>query len=369
MVFDFPMDDFSFSHLSSVEFEEFCFDLLSSVGAEKMSWRKGTGLRASPADQGRDIECYFQKQEPDGVKREERWFIECKHHQQGVSPGDLEGALAWALCERPDVLLVIASNAFSNPCKAYLQNYTLQNKPLFRIKIWEYKDLEKLTIGKPELLRKYRMADDFPFLKLYHPAHIQFLREPPLNSFKYFFAILEKAGPDRFREALSFAYMLVIKPDVEIPTDGNQTLGELLRSPVSYVQFREKCWALSHLVEQSFLIRAIVHEGLTSAFRSGDKTNTDRVVKNNKRLIDKLEEDVKTSKTNVANQQHISAIRERIDQIPVRIERGYQDYVRFCEEIVAPLFSEEIEMSPEFLAASEKMIGKKIIPLKKNKSL
>ncbi len=66
------MEDFRFDHLSPTEFEEFCYDLLVALGAAKINWRKGTGLKSSPADGGRDIECEFLMPEVGGEHRVER---------------------------------------------------------------------------------------------------------------------------------------------------------------------------------------------------------------------------------------------------------------------------------------------------------
>lgn len=114
------MKAFSIDHLTETEFEEFCFDLLHAMGASRMNWRKGTGRNFSPADQGRDIECYFERKDVDG-KTAERWFVECKHYKQGVPAEKLQGLLAWAIAERPDVVLIIASNFLSNPAKNSLE--------------------------------------------------------------------------------------------------------------------------------------------------------------------------------------------------------------------------------------------------------
>src|SRR5690242_15324994 len=45
-----PYDD-----LTDTEFEEFCFELMKELGFVNVDWRKGTGLNASPSDNGRDI--------------------------------------------------------------------------------------------------------------------------------------------------------------------------------------------------------------------------------------------------------------------------------------------------------------------------
>ena len=149
------MQQFSLNHLSDTQFEEFCYDLLSELGFTNINWRKGTGLATSPSDRGRDIECQFITKDIDGRTYLERWFVECKHYQQGVPPDKIQGALAWATAERPNYLLIIASNFLSNATKDFLEDYTDNHKPSFRIKYWEKPDLEKLTVKKVSFLRKH----------------------------------------------------------------------------------------------------------------------------------------------------------------------------------------------------------------------
>jgi Restriction endonuclease len=184
---------FSLDHLGQTEFEEFCFDLLNALGATRMSWRKGTGHNASPADQGRDIECYFERKDIDG-KSPEKWFVECKHYKRGVPPEELQGLLSWAAAERPDVVLIIASNFLSNPAKSNLEIFERNNKPSFKIKVWERPKLEQFTLRKPLVMRKYGLGGEFEFLNILHPAHVAYLRHPPINTLTYFFELLDKFG-------------------------------------------------------------------------------------------------------------------------------------------------------------------------------
>jgi hypothetical protein len=55
-----------FDGLSSTEFEEFCFDLMSETGFVNVDWRKGTARDASPADRGRDIVAQLPRVDVDG---------------------------------------------------------------------------------------------------------------------------------------------------------------------------------------------------------------------------------------------------------------------------------------------------------------
>jgi hypothetical protein len=157
---------FSLDHLADSEFEEFCAYLLAELGLININWRKGTGLGTSPADRGRDIVCQLSAKDIDGTMYNETWFVECKHYRQGVPPVKLHSALAWATAERPDKLLFIASNFLSNPCKDFLEEFSINNRPPFRIKYWERPDLARLTIGKDVLLKKYQITPPKPLYRM-----------------------------------------------------------------------------------------------------------------------------------------------------------------------------------------------------------
>src|SRR3989344_5554902 len=90
------MRSISFNNLNPTEFEEFCFDLLQKLGFFNIDWRKGTGLKTSPADRGRDIVFQKEYSDVDGTKYFETWFAECKHYIKGVPPKELQNLLSWA---------------------------------------------------------------------------------------------------------------------------------------------------------------------------------------------------------------------------------------------------------------------------------
>ena len=103
--------------LDDTDFEELCFELLQELGFVNVDWRKGTALPSSPADRGRDIVAQHERTDLDGAKHLETWFVDCKRYKKGVPPEKLQGLLAWANAERPDVALFIASGFLSNPAK------------------------------------------------------------------------------------------------------------------------------------------------------------------------------------------------------------------------------------------------------------
>jgi hypothetical protein len=152
------MERLDLDGLDETTFEEFCFGLLNELGFTNVDWRKGTGLSASPADSGRDIEAELDRSDIDGSHHTEKWFIDAKHYKKGVPPAALQNLLAWANAERPSVALVIASNFLSNGAKDYLRDYEQNNRPPFRIKVWERPTLERLADGRDAFLARYLTA-------------------------------------------------------------------------------------------------------------------------------------------------------------------------------------------------------------------
>jgi Restriction endonuclease len=336
----FPLD-----HLTETEFEEFCFDLLKALEATKISWRKGTGHDSSPADQGRDIECHFRRKDIDG-HMEERWFVECKHYKQGVPPEKLQGLLSWASAERPDVVLIIASNFLSNPAKNNLEAFERNNKPAFKIKIWERPDLERFVLGKPLVMRKYGLGSEFEFLNILHPAHVAYLRRPGVNTIDYFFGLLDNLETEERRSFLFGSFISVINPQFEEPTDPKrQSIGELAKAKMTYAEFRNKCYELAYEISPHFLIQAIVFHELASAFGCGDLTSIQQTRENMKQSLSFFEEKLKWPHPDPETiKACIRDMKKGIEQVEERTNANYERYCSFCDKVVAPLLKEQLPM-------------------------
>ncbi|MCP9491827.1 MAG: restriction endonuclease [Solirubrobacteraceae bacterium MAG38_C4-C5] len=178
------VDRLDFEGWDETDFEEFCFQLLDGLdGFSNVDWRKGTPKQASPVDRGRDIVADVERVDVDQAKHVETWFVDCKHYSKGVPPEALQGLLAWANAERPQVALIIASGYLSNACKDYLRDYEEHNRPPFRIKYWERPILDKLTRGNRKLLDRFLLggmrsqseiiaAEQAFFDRVWHERHL-----------------------------------------------------------------------------------------------------------------------------------------------------------------------------------------------------
>ncbi|WP_296604578.1 restriction endonuclease [Nocardioides sp.] len=143
-----------FDGLTPTEFEEFCFDLMSESGFVNVDWRKGTPKHASPADRGRDIVATLEREDVDGHKFSEKWFVDCKHYSRGVPPEALQGSIAWAQAERPSTVLFIASGYLTNGAKDWIASYERSHPP-FRIRTWEMPQLRKLLADHLDVAFKH----------------------------------------------------------------------------------------------------------------------------------------------------------------------------------------------------------------------
>ena len=146
-----------FDGISPTDFEEFCFDLMSEVGFTNVDWRKGTPKDASPADRGRDIVATLEREDVDGHRFAETWFVDCKHYERGVPPEALQGTVTWAQAERPHTVLYIASGYLSNPAKDWIASYE-RTSPPFRIRTWEMPQLRRLLDGHLDVAFKHDVS-------------------------------------------------------------------------------------------------------------------------------------------------------------------------------------------------------------------
>jgi len=360
---------FSLDHLTDTEFEEFCFELLQELGFVNVKWRKGTGLSTSPSDRGRDIECELEREDIDGHKSFEKWFVECKHSVKGVSPDKIQGALSWAAAERPDKLLIIASNFLSNPAHDFISAYEAANKPYFRIKKWERPDLEKLASTKSKLLRKYKVTSDFAFVAILHPAHLLYLKSLQLNSLDHFFTALDKLDPDKRDKILSLVYEIVIRPRYREATTGNESRNDLRIDEVSYTVFKTKARVLADVLGDPFLVTGLVSwilqgllewgnttaidekiEALTSRIRfiqgvikayegdpEGDAIGLQSYMEVSKQYPKLSEEDLPSRLTDMVN-----FMQNNLKKIPGNTKETYSLYEYFCKNVVSELLIEEV---------------------------
>ncbi len=343
-----PEDKFSFNHLDATQFEEFCFELLKCLGFKNVNWRKGTGYASSPSDQGRDIVCERALEDTvDGKLTVEKWFVDCKHYKKGVPPEKIQSTLTWAQSEKPDWVLIIASNFLSNPCKNFIENYA-RDKPPFKIRYWEKKDLEKITQGQSILLKKYNIGYDFSFVNIMHPNHLLYIKELHTFTLNSFFKIMDNVEARKRDKILCNTYNLIIKPRYRKPSTEHETWGDLLIDEVSYENFKSKCYEIEKKNKNISVANYVIDITLKTSFDLGDITTLDQRMKKLESLREGLQDRLskEISLGNDSSEKVIeNTLRKLNSQINTEQEKTreyYLLYTFFCENVLSFLFAEEM---------------------------
>ncbi len=264
-----------------------------------------------------------------------------------MPPEKLQGALAWARAERPDKLLFIASNFFSNPAKDNLDSFERNERPHFKIKKWEKPDLEKLSLGKTKLRRKYKIGGDFPHLAALHPAHVLYSKNLNSNTLEYFFETLDKLDAKKRDELLGFVSLLVINSEVREPISGDEKFGDLIVGDLSYAAFKNKCRSLSRSVAPIFLVQATVDFILRELFHSADDTSVQGWKELDERMIKEFEERIGRAEDVELHQSMIEISKNKLLNTDQRTKERYALYGYFCENVVISLLLEKIAVSED----------------------
>lgn len=285
----------------------------------------------------------LHQREIDGAERFDTWFVQCKHYERGVPPDKLEPAVNWATAERPSVLLFVVSNFLSNPAKSWLDDYERNNRPAFRIKYWERKDLERFLSSVPLLAKKYRLALQDPALSL-HPAHVRYVLNPSLNTLDYLFTFLDTMEPKRRDEIFDFVYLYVINPHFRKSERDDQKLSDLMLESYSYADFRTKCLRLRRNLAEHFLVRAIVYTALQSTWSFADSNELDEVVGRHRWAIEYFTQELGRTEDEKlrADLEGVRATHQDWIRSAPEHQRTWEGHYKYiCETVLPHLYLEE----------------------------
>lgn len=148
---DFPKP-VDFLSLSDQDFEALTFDALKRVGFVELEWRQGG------ADQGRDIDCWFDAVSPLFGTVREHWYVQCKRYTSGVPPAPLLDALTWADAGPAQHHLFVVSGHITNASRTWIGR--MQAARAYRIHVLEGRVRDGFDLPRGQgLLSKERMAD------------------------------------------------------------------------------------------------------------------------------------------------------------------------------------------------------------------
>lgn len=173
----YTKDDIDFARLTPTEFERLCFEMLLKYGYNQIIWRQGG------ADNGRDIEGYYEFSNPiETIKT--KWFFECKHYTSGgVPPEHLNSKIAWADSEQPSFLVLFISSYITTPTRTWLEN--IKKNKSYKIIVIEGEELKERLVVFPDLIERFFAADRYEQLLLQIKSHkIKYNIEPSYELIK-----------------------------------------------------------------------------------------------------------------------------------------------------------------------------------------
>ena len=267
-----------------------------------------------------------------------------------------------ARAEKPDKLLFLLSGFLSNGCKDYLELLVEKEAPPFRIEWWEAPRLEQLARASANIMRKYGLSGNYPFVVFLHPAHLEWLRDRPRNSLKFLFKILDGLDIAERNDAMWVTYLQFINPKGRKPVNPNETIRDLLGGSVWYEGFRRRCYELSKGLPENIIVHAIIDCTLNYLFRLADSTRITELVRRNKESAEHFAEELakyppepKASDLRACMKTCEEAARNMYE----RTKKAYKLYSYFCERVILKLLLEEIvvELPAEVAEMIEKMYG------------
>ncbi len=173
-----------------------------------------------------------------------------------------------------------------------------------------------------------------------NPLHLSYLRNIQLASLEQLFNILDDLDSE-FRDAVFYGvYTFIINPDSIQPKLGKEVVGELMKSDISYENFKKKCFELSKTIGDLFLAESVVTSALKYLFNSADPVGSKKGKENLGMVVDVafgkevFEEE---------NNEIYGVIRELYDSADQRVAENYMRYDRFCNTVVKQLLETQSE--------------------------
>lgn len=188
-------EEIDFCKITSSQFEELCFDLITRLGYKDLIWRRGG------ADSGRDIEGKFYIENPIIGGYDERWFFECKNYSQGVPPEKLSGKISWCDSEKPDHVVFFISSYLTNNARQWLNKITPQKS--YKIHVIEGKELKRIVSKFKDIISRY--FEEHP--KLLYNLMKMWLMHEVLPEAEALIQVLKSTEPEKLsKEEVAFLW-------------------------------------------------------------------------------------------------------------------------------------------------------------------
>ncbi|MGF7118025.1 hypothetical protein J2749_001012 [Methanobacterium oryzae] len=194
------------------------------------------------------------------------------------------------------------------------------------------------------------ILEKYPYLEEMHHAHLNYIRQPPMNSLDYLFGLIEDMDEEKRDKIFDMTYMAIINPRFREPTfTKGEKRGDLLLDKVDYGAFKDKVYSLSETVPAHFLIQSIISFTLTHIFDFGDESKLEELIGRHMERVEMADE-VKSDEskmneskmTETGLDRYLELTGNMLNEFPERSKENYELYTYFCENVVSKLYNQPI---------------------------
>ncbi len=175
-----------------------------------------------------------------------------------------------------------------------------------------------------------------------HPAHLDYVRRHPFNSFAELFQVIDRLDPKKRDAAMLDTFCQFVKMRKEgLPLVGGdrEPWGGLWDDFANYKRFREACLALPANLNESFMVLSIVSYTLSIRFGWAE-LDKKMLVTASHEFIARMSELVKDAPTEELRSAVVGSIektRDRVANLDHEIEQARELYAYVCENLARPL--------------------------------
>jgi hypothetical protein len=139
-----PKTKLNIDHLTDLQFEELCCEILSGLGYRKKLSK----------DSEKCVEWEITQKDPDGEEYIEKALVDFKYYKnkKGFPKQALEDLFYRTTAKGADVAFFIVSSSITPAITKWLDKYKKNINSRVRIKIWSGAEIETLVVKNPEFI-------------------------------------------------------------------------------------------------------------------------------------------------------------------------------------------------------------------------
>jgi hypothetical protein len=174
------------------------------------------------------------------------------------------------------------------------------------------------------------LIDRYPFLRIMHPAHFEYLKKGPTSTLNYLIQTLHGLDPNIRHEILRLPTLAMMLPFIS----DNDIIRLSERPDALFGEFEERCRDAAEVLAEGFVALAVVEGVLRALFSLSVEGRVDEAKDLHIWLAESLQ------RRGEGTPEVISLLVEEATDLPEKAQRSYKLYLYFCENVVRKLLEE-----------------------------